>query len=136
MPKPTTPLPVPPNEIASLRAEVRALGSALGRVITRLEAPETFTTVEALRQLAKARRAGDEKAARGLAARISELSPTEAFNQAMAFTLYFELVNLAEENFRIMLLRQRRAARAVDRSRVAGGRMCRAGDRLAVVDRS
>lgn len=111
MPKPTTPLPVPPNEIASLRAEVRALGSALGRVITRLEGPETFTTVEALRQLAKARRAGDEKAARGLAARISELSPTEAFNQAMAFTLYFELVNLAEENFRIMLLRQRRAAR-------------------------
>ena len=111
MPKPTPPLPVPPTEIASLRAEVRALGSALGRVITRLEGPETFTTVEALRRLAKARRAGDEQAARGLAARIADLSPSEAFNQAMAFTLYFELVNLAEENFRIMLLRQRRAAR-------------------------
>ena len=39
------------------------------------------------------------------------MTPTAAFNQAMAFTLYFELVNLAEENFRIMLLRQRRAAR-------------------------
>jgi phosphoenolpyruvate carboxylase len=95
MPKSTTSLPVPPTEIASLRAEVRALGSALGRVITRLEGPETFTTVEALRQLAKARRAGDEKAARGLAAQIAELSPVEAFNQALAFTLYFVLVNIA-----------------------------------------
>ncbi len=99
------------KETTPLRAEVRALGSALGRVITRLEGPETFQTVEVLRQLAKARRAGDEKAARGLAAQVAALSPTDAFNQAMAFTLYFELVNLAEENFRIMLLRGRRAAR-------------------------
>lgn len=100
--------------MTQLRAEVRALGSALGRVITRLEGPETFQTVEALRQRAKARRAGDDKAARELAAAVAALSPGDAFNQAMAFTLYFELVNLAEENFRITLLRQRRAARGTD----------------------
>ncbi len=100
------------NETTQLRAEVRALGSALGRVITRLEGPETFQNVEELRQLAKARRAGDERAARGLAVAVAALTPEDAFNQAMAFTLYFELVNLAEENFRIMLLRRRRAARA------------------------
>ncbi len=101
------------DELAQLRGEVRALGSALGRVITRLEGRATFETVEALRQLAKARRAGDRQAEKQLGARIATLTPAEAFNQAMAFTLYFELVNLAEENFRIMLLRRRRAARIV-----------------------
>ena len=99
------------HELASLRAEVRSLGSALGRVITRLEGPETFNTVEVLRKLAKARRSGDDGAAEQLGAAVATLTPAMAFNQAMAFTLYFELVNLAEENFRIMLLRQRRAAR-------------------------
>ena len=102
------------KEMTQLRAEVRALGTALGRVITRLEGAETFQTVEGLRQLAKARRAGDDAAARELARRVAALSPTDAFNQAMAFTLYFELVNLAEENFRITLLRQRRALRGRD----------------------
>jgi phosphoenolpyruvate carboxylase len=102
------------EELGQLRAEVRALGTALGRVITRIEGPETFETVEELRRLAKARRAGDGRAARRLAERIARLTPAEAFNQAMAFTLYFELVNLAEENFRVMLLRRRRAARLAD----------------------
>jgi phosphoenolpyruvate carboxylase len=97
------------RELPRLRAEVRALGNALGRVITRIEGRETFETVEKLRLLAKARRAGERGAERKLAAAVSALTPAEAFNQAMAFTLYFELVNLAEENFRIMLLRQRRA---------------------------
>ncbi len=104
------------DELAHLRAEVRTLGSALGRVITRLEGRETFETVEAVRQLAKARRAGVAGAERQLSAKIATLAPAEAFNQAMAFTLYFELVNLAEENFRIMLLRRRRAERMRDRT--------------------
>lgn len=100
------------NELAQLRAEVRALGSALGRVITRLEGPETLATVERLRALAKAARAGDAAAPKGLTAAVAALSPEEAFSQTMAFTLYFELVNLAEENFRILILRRRRAALA------------------------
>jgi len=99
------------REMTPLRAEVRALGAALGRVITRLEGPEAFDTVERLRRFAKARRAGDAAAEGQLAAAVAGLTPEAAFNQAMAFTLYFELVNLAEENFRITLLRRRRAAR-------------------------
>src|SRR5688572_17018682 len=114
-------IPVSPSsalrEIPQLRAEVRALGSALGRVITRLEGRETFETVEQIRQLAKARRSGDRAAEKQLGKAIADLTPGDAFNQAMAFTLYFELVNLAEENFRIMLLRRRRA----DRLNSAGG---------------
>ena len=97
------------REMPQLRAQVRNLGAALGRVITRLEGPETFASVERLRLLAKARRAGDPRAEREMQALVRSLSPEQALNQAMAFTLYFELVNLAEENFRIMLLRQRRA---------------------------
>jgi Phosphoenolpyruvate carboxylase len=98
------------DELALLRAEVRSLGSALGRVISRLEGEETLATVERLRALAKAARAHDASAPKALTAEVAALSPAAAFNQAMAFTLYFELVNLAEENFRIMLLRRRRGA--------------------------
>lgn len=98
------------RELSQLRSEVRSLGNALGRAITRVEGRATFETVETVRQLAKARRAGDPAAERKLNATIAGLSAADAFTQAMAFTLYFELVNLAEENFRIMLLRRRRAA--------------------------
>ena len=106
------------HEMTQLRSEVRQLGSALGRVITRLEGSETFDTVEALRRLAKARRMGQAGSSEELLALVSSLAAKDAFNQAMAFTLYFELVNLAEENFRIMLLRQRRAAQALGDSQV------------------
>lgn len=99
------------KELAQLRTEIRSLGAALGRVITKLEGPETLATVERLRTLSKASRAGDASAAKPLGEAVSALTPVEALNQAMAFTLYFELVNLAEENFRILLLRRRRAAR-------------------------
>lgn len=99
------------KELSQLRTEIRTLGSVLGQVITKLEGQETFETVEKLRTLAKASRLGDTAAAEKLAQVVHKLTPAEAFNQAMAFTLYFELVNLAEENFRILLLRRRRAAR-------------------------
>jgi phosphoenolpyruvate carboxylase len=101
------------NEIDRLRSDIRELGRALGRVIARIEGVETFETVERLRRLAKAGRANDRAATRQLAAEVAKLPAAAAFNQAMAFTLYFELVNLAEENFRIMLLRRRRVAQSV-----------------------
>ncbi len=95
------------DQLNNLRAEVRSLGTTLGRTIAALEGEKTLETVETLRTLAKSSRAGEAAAARSLAQAVSRLTPAEAFNQAMAFTLYFELVNLAEENFRIRLLRER-----------------------------
>ena len=95
------------DQLAGLRAEIRSLGHTLGRTIAELEGERTLATVESLRTLAKSSRAGDAAAARSLAQAVSRLTPAEAQNQAMAFTLYFELVNLAEENFRIQLLRER-----------------------------
>ncbi|HEX2862317.1 MAG TPA: phosphoenolpyruvate carboxylase, partial [Lacunisphaera sp.] len=95
------------DQHAKLRAEIRSLGATLGQAIAALEGDETLEMVESLRTLAKDSRAGDGIAARNLAQAVARLSPAAAFNQAMAFTLYFELVNLAEENFRIRLLRER-----------------------------
>ena len=97
------------REMTRLGTDIRELGKALGRVITRVEGQAALETVELLRRLAKARRAGETGAERQLGDAVSRLTPAEALSQAMAFTLYFELVNLAEENFRVALLRQRRA---------------------------
>jgi phosphoenolpyruvate carboxylase len=119
------------RDMASLRSEVRQLGAALGRVISRIEGSQTFDTVEVLRKLAKARRADDPGAEALLARAVAGLDPVAAFNQAMAFTLYFELVNLAEENFRIILLRRRRVARVRGED---GGRPIRESIEAAVIE--
>jgi phosphoenolpyruvate carboxylase len=104
----------PLDQLKTLQAEVRSLGATLGRTIAALEGEKTLATVERLRTLAKSSRSGDSSAARRLAQTVSGLTPAEALNQAMAFTLYFELVNLAEENYRIQLLRQRNQRHRVD----------------------
>jgi phosphoenolpyruvate carboxylase len=96
------------DELPQLRAEVRTLGARLGSIIERLEGTPTLQLVEELRGLAKEIRAGKTASADKLAALARRLTPEQSLNQAMAFTLFFELVNLAEENFRIRLLRARR----------------------------
>ncbi len=98
------------KDLTPLRTEIRFLGAALGRVISQMEGQATFETTETLRTLAKASRGGESGAAERLAKVVARLSPQAAIHQAMAFTLYFELVNLAEENFRVAILRRRRAA--------------------------
>ena len=120
--------------MTQLRAEIRSLGSALGRVITKLEGQETFELVERLRTLAKAARGGDERAAEKLGAEVAQLAPAQALNLAMAFTLYFELVNLAEENFRILLLRQRRAARLLAEPKSDAARPIRESIEAAIAE--
>ncbi|PTY02702.1 phosphoenolpyruvate carboxylase [Opitutaceae bacterium EW11] len=122
------------KELGQLRAEIRQLGALLGQVITRLEGQATFERVEQLRRLAKAARSGDADAAKELAAVVARLSPAEAFEQAMAFTLYFELVNLAEENFRIHLLRERRASRLTAAPRSEAAHPIRESIEAAVVE--
>ena len=99
------------KEMARLRTEIRELGAALGRVITQLEGPAALATVLNLRSLAKASRQGDVDAPVKLASAVGALTTDQALQQAMAFTVYFELVNLAEENFRVELIRRRRSAR-------------------------
>jgi phosphoenolpyruvate carboxylase len=90
-----------------LSATIHTLGDALGQVMTELEAAELFETEERVRKLAKDRRTGVEPAAEQLRSEVAALDPRMAGGVALAFTVYFELVNLAEESYRVSTLRQR-----------------------------
>jgi phosphoenolpyruvate carboxylase len=101
---------VPSESHDSLSAEIRKLGHILGETIVRLEGKATLDLEEKLRLLAKSSRAGDTKAEEELRAAVQKLTVPEAARMAMAFTVYFELVNLAEETHRVRILRKRRRA--------------------------
>ena len=96
------------NNPDALSSEIRRLGRILGEVIVKLEGKAILDLEERLRRLAKSSRAGDTQAERELEIAVQKLSTPEAACMAMAFTVYFELVNLAEETHRVRLLRQRR----------------------------
>ncbi len=93
-----------------LSATIRYLGELLGQAISEQESPALFETEERIRALAKARRAGDESAAAELAAQVAALTADQARAVASAFTLYFDLANLAEEAQRVDALRERERA--------------------------
>lgn len=90
-----------------LASTIHFLGELLGQVISEQESPELFLTEERIRAFAKELRAGDGAAANRLAAEVGALSAEAARAVASAFTLYFDLVNLAEETQRVYALRER-----------------------------
>jgi phosphoenolpyruvate carboxylase len=92
---------------APLRREVRHLGALLGRVIEEAEGADLLAEVERLRHatIAQRREPGEDHRRRALElARAME--PDRAERVARAFTVYFQLVNLAEERHRIRALSQ------------------------------
>jgi phosphoenolpyruvate carboxylase len=89
-----------------LSAAIHLLGDILGRVISDQESLEIFELEERIRQYAKARRAGEDHAAEYLAREVQCLTPETARPIAAAFALYFDLVNLAEELYRVDVLHQ------------------------------
>jgi phosphoenolpyruvate carboxylase len=89
-----------------LSATIHLLGDLLGQVISEQESPDVFNAEERIRQLAKSRRQADNVAAEALEAAIASLDPDTARAVATAFTVYFDLVNLAEENDRVHALRR------------------------------
>src|SRR5512137_542467 len=86
---------------------VRLLGDLLGQVVSTEESPQLFETEEKIRALAKARRSGEAQAGARLAAEVATLASADARGVAEAFALYFDLVNVAEEGYRVQALRQR-----------------------------
>jgi len=84
----------------ALRRDVSYLGRVLGETLVEQEGRELFELEEAIRALAKDRRAGDPTAARHLAEAIAALDTKTAERIARAFTHYFQLVNLAEQHHR------------------------------------
>src|SRR5512139_111999 len=90
-----------------LSDSVHLLGDLLGQVVSAEESPQLFETEEKIRALAKARRSGEARAGARLAAEVATLMPNAARGVAAAFALYFDLVNVAEEGYRVQALRQR-----------------------------
>jgi len=90
---------------------IHMLGDLLGEVISDLESPAIFQTVERIRAEAKARRSGDHAAAGRLRDLVSALSPDEARAVSAAFATYFDLVNLAEDHQRVHMMQQRQDQR-------------------------
>lgn len=100
-----------------MRRDVRLLGDILGEVISASGGPDLLADVERLRHAVidarraerdvfgaseAASRAGDE-----IAALVASWSTERAEQVARAFTVYFHLVNLAEEQQRVRTLRMR-----------------------------
>lgn len=85
----------------ALRKDVRFLTSLLGEVILEQEGRAFFQIIERIRALAKASRAHPGGQIQRLRRLIERLPYGQAFKVARAFTIYFQLVNLAEEAQRI-----------------------------------
>jgi phosphoenolpyruvate carboxylase len=91
------------REDVPLHNDVRWLAAALGRVIRRLEGDAAFGTVETLRRACRARRHGDPNAQSldQLLAQIDALPIEHIAVTARAFTLFFLLINTAEQVHRV-----------------------------------
>ncbi len=93
---------VPPE----LRSEVRVFGAALGQVLRESVGADLLDDVERLRRAVIDARNG-QTTAETPAAIVAEFDALRAEQVARAFTVYFQLVNLAEERQRVRALRGR-----------------------------
>lgn len=100
------------DKAAPLRENVRLLGDLLGQIISAAEGPALFDLEERVRALAKRLRGTHDPQARDeLHALLDGLSLHEERMLVRAFSAYFGLVNLAEQQHRV----HRRRAYAFER---------------------
>lgn len=87
--------------IEHLRKDVRLLGSILGQVLREQGGPELLEIVERIRRQTIARRTNPTPShERALREMIDALSLPTTFAVVRAFTIYFHLINIAEEYHR------------------------------------
>jgi phosphoenolpyruvate carboxylase len=91
----------------ALSEQIHLLGDLLGQTLVEQEGQPLFDLVEEIRALAKAHRGGDGAAGERLLRRVEALPLAEARGVVKAFASYFQLVNLAEEEERVRVLRRR-----------------------------
>jgi len=104
------------DKTARLREDVHLLGDLLGRVISAAEGPDLFALEERVRALAKSLRATRGATERDeLRALVGDLTSPQARALVRAFSTYFGLVNIAEQQQRV----RRRRAYALERRRQA-----------------
>jgi phosphoenolpyruvate carboxylase len=83
-----------------LRSRVKLLGKLIGNVLLKHERPEIFHAVELLRTgFIQLRKRDSEPKRRELMKLIAGLDPQDMNQVIRAFALYFNLVNIAEEDF-------------------------------------
>ena len=100
------------REDVPLHEDVRWLAASLGKVILRLEGTGAFESVESLRQACRARRYGmpDAPTLDALLEQVSALPIERVAIVARAFTLFFLLINTAEQVHRVRRAREYRSA--------------------------
>ena len=94
-----------------LRAEVRYLGEILADVIKIKEGEEMLEFEERVRQLSKERRQGHPDAGQALKKALTDCSVDTLFTLCRAFSIFFDLANLAEDRHRVRVLREREKER-------------------------
>lgn len=91
-----------------LSADVRLLGAIVGDVLREQAGQQLFDIVESLRRDCIALRAGySQQLNDKLIALTFDLDTDTTYDVLRAFNLFFQVVNIAEENHRIRLLRER-----------------------------
>ena len=92
---------------APLRRDVRLLGDTLGQVLVEQGGAGLLADVERIRRLARRARATGSAAARArLASAVAALPQARRTQVLRAFSLYFQLANLAEQHHRLRRRRQ------------------------------
>ena len=104
----------------ALRADVHALGEIIGDMLREQGGEALYKNVESARRLAIGRREGNEKDRDKLDALLRKMSASAARDVARAFSIYFQVVNTAEQVHRIRRRRDylkdagRRQSRSLD----------------------
>jgi phosphoenolpyruvate carboxylase len=97
-----------PKEQEALSADIRRLGDLLGQALRRVAGEDAFELVEEVRAAAKNLRAEPSvEQARQLRDRIATLDVADLRTLIRSFSIYFDLINLAEQRARIRALRVR-----------------------------
>ncbi|MFO7320584.1 MAG: phosphoenolpyruvate carboxylase [Chloroflexota bacterium] len=104
------------TDLSALSADIRLLGNLLGQIIREQHGDEAFDLVEYVRASAKARRRDNGKATASLATAIENLDLKQKDILIKAFGNYFQLINIAEDEQRIRVLRQREMQGPLDES--------------------
>ncbi|WP_062104988.1 phosphoenolpyruvate carboxylase [Bacillus niameyensis] len=90
-----------------LRSDVKKLGNILGEILIHHGGEKLFNEVEVIREMTKSlRKEFDEKIYMELKDRIKQLKPPIRQQVIRAFSIYFHLINIAEQNHRIRRRKQ------------------------------
>lgn len=95
---------------STLSADIHLLGDLLGTIIVEQHGQAAFELVERIRLSAKARRTGEAGALEALVTTIETVDLEAMAVLIKAFSNYFQLINIAEDQQRIRVLRQREGA--------------------------